>query len=71
MNTEARKTTDRLTVPQACAESGYSVRYVRQLCREDNLESVKVGNAYLIRPESLRGCVAEMQRPDPRKHARD
>ena len=58
-----------LTVAQAAARSGYSVRYIRQLCREGKLSTSTVGRAYLIDPQSLSEYVLEMQRQGTGKHA--
>jgi excisionase family DNA binding protein len=57
-----------LTVRQAAQESGYSQEYIRQLCREGKLEYDRVGTAYLINPDSLKGYVEAMRSLGSSKH---
>jgi excisionase family DNA binding protein len=49
------------SIKEAAEVSGYHPEHLRRLIREGKIEAVKVGQAYLIRVESLEKYLREMQ----------
>ena len=41
------------TIPRLKAEYGYNDEYLRRLCRQRVIKAVKVGNQWLVDPESF------------------
>jgi len=54
------------SVEEAARETGYHPEYIRRLCRDGKIESTKVGMAYLIKIESLRSYIANLDTSDGR-----
>lgn len=52
------------SIKEASRASGYSEEYLRRLCRQNKLEFIKVGPAYLIRVKSLNEYVEKMKAAD-------
>ncbi len=52
------------SIKEAADVTGYHPEYLRELCRLGRIESLKVGQAYLIRVESLEQYVKQMQETD-------
>ncbi len=52
------------SIKEAAQITGYHPEYLRELIRAGRIEAVKVGQAYLIRVESLEKYVKEMQELD-------
>jgi excisionase family DNA binding protein len=49
------------TIKEVSEKTGYNEEYLRRLIRQGKIEAIKVGQAYLIRKDSLEKYLAEIR----------
>lgn len=49
------------TVDEAAKKTGYNPQYIRRLIREGKIEAIKLGSLYLIRQDSLKAFIKEIE----------